>query len=224
MLFYDAIAPELWWNVYLVRGGSDLCSSVFCSSLFLVVGACCRFERRSMRENFGCDFFWPWVGGVGRTVPRKIVGVTTTVQCTGKKTHSEVLLPLLSTLNTTSYYLILVRATFYKFLHHNCGGHCRMLTLMPRIITCQYARTRSIYVYSLHICTNTKHILYIQVCISVLHVYILRASAQKEVWWDVGPTFKKTFLTFLGICVWLLATIRGTTGGVPRSNVYSDPI
>ncbi len=29
MLFYDAIASELWWNMSLVRAGCDLCSIVF---------------------------------------------------------------------------------------------------------------------------------------------------------------------------------------------------
>ena len=33
MLFYDAIPFEMWWNMYLVRGGCDLCSIVFCMSL-----------------------------------------------------------------------------------------------------------------------------------------------------------------------------------------------
>ena len=94
---------------------------------------------------------------------------------------------------------MLVLPTFYKFLHHNCGGHCRMLTHISCTITCQHAHTCTHI--CIHICANILHILNIQFCISVLHVYILRASAQKEVSWHLGPTFKKAFPTFLGICV-----------------------
>ena len=36
----------------------------FVVPFFFVVGIFCGFERRSMLKNFGCDFFWPWVGGV----------------------------------------------------------------------------------------------------------------------------------------------------------------
>lgn len=56
----------------------------------------------------------------------------------------------------------------------------------------------------IHICANILHILNIQFCISVLHVCILRASAQKEVGWRLGPPFKKAFPTFLAIfvCCW----------------------
>lgn len=51
---------------------------------FFVVGAFCRFERHSMQKNFGCDFFFGrgWAEFHDGKVPRKIVGVTTTVQCT----------------------------------------------------------------------------------------------------------------------------------------------
>ena len=41
-----------------------MCSIVFVLPYFSVVGTFCGFERRSMLKNFGCDFFWPWVGGV----------------------------------------------------------------------------------------------------------------------------------------------------------------
>ena len=56
MRFFDATAPELWWNMYLVRGGCDLCSNVFCSSLFF-----CGWNILRFWTAFHAEELWVWL-------------------------------------------------------------------------------------------------------------------------------------------------------------------